>query len=85
MGRLDCAGHAWAADRCCGVLPGGCWSHSILACEKAEANGWQQLRPTDPAVSAPRDWRKKNMQAVLAIDVKDGVAGHPRVVASYFW
>jgi len=34
---------------------------------------------------APRDWRKKNMQAVLAIDVKDGVAGRPRVVASYFW
>jgi hypothetical protein len=46
---------------------------------------------SDPAqmdalsASAPRDWRKKNMQAVLAIEVKDGVAGHPRVVASYFW
>jgi hypothetical protein len=37
------------------------------------------------SVSAPRDWRKKNMQAVLAIDVKDGVASRPRVVASYFW
>jgi hypothetical protein len=46
---------------------------------------------SDPAqmdalsASAPRDWRKKNMQAVLAIDVKNGVASHPRVVASYFW
>jgi hypothetical protein len=46
---------------------------------------------SDPAqmdtlsANAPRDWRKKNMQAVLAIDVKDGVAGRPRVVASYFW
>ena len=46
---------------------------------------------SDPAqmdalsTSAPRDWRKKNMQAILAIDVKDGVAGRPRVVASYFW
>lgn len=46
---------------------------------------------SDPAqmdalsASAPRDWRKKNMQAVLAIDVKNGVAGRPRIVASYFW
>ena len=34
---------------------------------------------------APRDWRKKNMQAVLAVQVKNGVAGAGRVVASYFW
>ena len=37
------------------------------------------------SANAPRDWRKKNMQAVLAIDVKNGVASRPRVVASYFW
>ena len=37
------------------------------------------------SADAPRDWRKKNMQAVLAIDVKDGAASRPRVVASYFW
>jgi hypothetical protein len=32
--------------------------------------------PADGCVrgaNAPRDWRKKNMQAVLAIDVKDAV------------
>lgn len=35
---------------------------------------------------APRDWRKKNMQAVLAMDVKDGKPVMPiRVLASYFW
>ncbi len=35
---------------------------------------------------APRDWRRKNMQAVLAMDVKDGKpAGPIRVPASYFW
>jgi hypothetical protein len=35
---------------------------------------------------APRDWRRKNMQAVLAMDVKDGKpAGPVRVMASYFW
>ncbi len=37
------------------------------------------------SANAPRDWRKKNMQAVLAIDFKNGVASRPRVVASYFW
>ncbi len=34
---------------------------------------------------APWDWRKKDMQAVLAIDVKDGKPQPARVVASYFW
>ncbi|HVW11737.1 MAG TPA: hypothetical protein VHC90_24310 [Bryobacteraceae bacterium] len=34
---------------------------------------------------APRDWRRKNMQAVLAIAVRDGKTDHGRVVASYFW
>jgi hypothetical protein len=38
------------------------------------------------APNAPRDWGKKNMQAVLAMDVKYGKpAGPIRVVASYFW
>lgn len=34
---------------------------------------------------APWDWRKKDMQAVLAIDVKDGKSGPARLVARYFW
>jgi hypothetical protein len=35
---------------------------------------------------APRDWRKEDMQAVLAMDVKDGRPTGPiRVLASYFW
>jgi hypothetical protein len=37
------------------------------------------------AASAPRDWRKKNMQAVLAVAVKDGRIANTRIVASYFW
>jgi hypothetical protein len=37
------------------------------------------------ASQAPRDWRDKDMQAVLAIDVKDGNVLPARVVASYFW
>jgi hypothetical protein len=35
--------------------------------------------------NAPRDWRKKNMQAVLAVDVREGKIANTRVVASYFW
>lgn len=35
--------------------------------------------------NAPRDWRKKDMQAVLAIRVKNGNPEPARVVASYFW
>ncbi len=37
------------------------------------------------AANGPRDWRRKNMQAVLSVGVKDGKASPPRVVASYFW
>jgi hypothetical protein len=37
------------------------------------------------AGGAPGDWRKKDMQAVLAITVKGGKAEPARVVASYFW
>ena len=35
--------------------------------------------------NAPRDWRKSNMQAVLAIAVRSGKPEPARVVASYFW
>jgi hypothetical protein len=37
------------------------------------------------AQRAPRDWRRKNMQAVLSVPVKDGKAGTAKVLASYFW
>lgn len=37
------------------------------------------------ADKAPRDWRKKNMQAVLATGVTGGKAGPARVVSAYFW
>jgi hypothetical protein len=34
---------------------------------------------------APRDWRHKNMEIVLSVDVIRGVPGHPVIVASRFW
>lgn len=34
---------------------------------------------------APRDWRHKNIQAVLATRVIDGTAGPPHVLAAHFW
>jgi hypothetical protein len=35
--------------------------------------------------TAPSDWQKKNMQAVVQTTVIDSVAGPPHVVATYFW
>jgi hypothetical protein len=35
--------------------------------------------------NAPRDWRKRNMQAVLSAKVMSGTAGPPRVLAAHFW
>lgn len=34
---------------------------------------------------APRDWRRKNMQAVLSVTVRNGRAERGRVIATYFW
>jgi hypothetical protein len=34
---------------------------------------------------APRDWRRKNLQVVLATKVVKGSPGPPRVLAAYFW
>jgi hypothetical protein len=34
---------------------------------------------------APRDWRRKNIQFVIATKVIDGGSGPPRVVDRYFW
>ncbi len=35
--------------------------------------------------SAPKNWRKMNMEAVIEVEVIDGRAGHPHVVATKFW
>jgi hypothetical protein len=34
---------------------------------------------------APRDWRRKNLQVILATKVVKGSPGPPRVLAAYFW
>jgi hypothetical protein len=34
---------------------------------------------------APRDWRRKNLQVILATKVVKGSPGPPRVLATYFW
>ncbi|HVY94712.1 MAG TPA: hypothetical protein VHA14_18245 [Bryobacteraceae bacterium] len=34
---------------------------------------------------APRDWRRKNMQAVLSVTVRNGKTESGRVIATYFW
>jgi hypothetical protein len=34
---------------------------------------------------APKNWNDMNMEAVLEVEVIDGKAGHPRVVAADFW
>ncbi len=34
---------------------------------------------------APKGWQRKNLQVVLSTDVVRGVAGSPKIVASYFW
>jgi hypothetical protein len=39
----------------------------------------------DMAKHAPRDWYRKNMEIVVAVDVVTGTASAPRVVESYFW
>jgi len=35
--------------------------------------------------TAPPDWSRKNMQAVVQTNVIDSIPGPPHVVASYFW
>jgi len=35
--------------------------------------------------SAPRDWKKRNMQFVLRVKVADGTPGPPEVLATHFW
>jgi hypothetical protein len=34
---------------------------------------------------APRGWKNRNLEVVLAVDVVQGVTGRPRIVASRFW
>jgi hypothetical protein len=40
---------------------------------------------TEALRGAPADWQRKNMQVVVQTDVTNGVAGPPRIVATYFW
>jgi hypothetical protein len=35
--------------------------------------------------SAPRDWKRRNVQIVVETTVTDGVAGPPQIVAVYVW
>jgi hypothetical protein len=64
------------------VVSAGIRRHGTLAAAEFLIHP-EQLEAVTPR--APRDWRKSNMQAVLAIDVKDGKASPAHVVASYFW
>jgi hypothetical protein len=34
---------------------------------------------------APKDWERKNLQVVIGVNVVNGNAGAPRVLATYFW
>ena len=35
--------------------------------------------------SAPRDWRRRNVQFVLTTKIIDGTPGPPRVLATHVW
>ena len=37
------------------------------------------------ASQAPSGWERKNLQVVIATEIINGIAGPPRVLASYFW
>lgn len=39
----------------------------------------------EAAARLPRDWQRKNLQIVLRVPVVQGVAGHPRVLATHVW
>jgi len=39
----------------------------------------------EAAPRLPRDWQRRNLQIVLRIPVVQGVAGHPKVLATYVW
>ncbi|MGC2330075.1 MAG: hypothetical protein WA581_01360 [Candidatus Acidiferrales bacterium] len=39
----------------------------------------------DATKNAPKNWRSKNAEVVIATQVIDGKSGPPRVVATYFW
>ena len=36
-------------------------------------------------VSAPKDWRRKNVQIVLGTKIIEGTPGPPKVLATYYW
>jgi hypothetical protein len=40
---------------------------------------------TEGLRTAPSNWRRKNMEAVLKTNITDGLAGPPHVVATHFW
>jgi hypothetical protein len=37
------------------------------------------------AAGLPKDWDSKNLQIVLEIELVQGSAGAPRVIATYTW
>jgi len=37
------------------------------------------------AVSAPKDWRKRNFEILLATQTIDGKVGPPRILAAQYW
>jgi hypothetical protein len=37
------------------------------------------------AAHAPRDWQHRNLQAVIATEIVNGIPGPPRILDQYFW
>jgi hypothetical protein len=64
------------------VSVGGVTAIGTLAASEFVVNsaGWEAV-----ARQAPRDWEHKNVQIVLGVNVINGNAGTPSVLATYFW
>ena len=64
------------------VAVGGVTAIGTVAASEFSVNpsGWEMV-----ARQAPRDWEHKNLQVVIGLNVVNGNAGAPRVLATYFW
>jgi hypothetical protein len=64
------------------VTVGGVTAIGTVAASEFVVNpaGWEMV-----AQHAPRDWEHKNMQIVIGVNVINGNAGTPSVLATYFW
>lgn len=64
------------------VSAGGVTSIGTLAASEFLVNpaGWKVV-----AQQAPRDWEHRNLQVVIGVDVINGNAGTPRILATHFW